>query len=137
MYHVIYNKCVGKTLRTNANVQNNPREMSVRSYSMFLWLRIIESIGNTRAFPSYNFTYSYDSTYKDVFAPAYLLGYTNQFSPWSAPEKNVWKIPVTNYTYAYQHAPHAIIHFYILLQFYIRRHFLRQPVTCARKYYPR
>ena len=40
----------------------------------------------------------------------------------------------TNYIVALKQAPHDIIDFYIILHFYTRRHFLRQPITCARKY---
>ena len=41
--------------------------------------------------------------------------------------------PVTRakYTVVCKHASHDIIRFYIILQFCIRRHFLRQPFTCA------
>ena len=41
---------------------------------------------------------------------------------------------VTKYTSACQNSPHNIIHFYIILQFYIKRHFSRHPVACVRKY---
>ena len=46
--------------------------------------------------------------------------------------------PVTRskYTAVCQHAPHYIIRFYTILQFYIRIHFFRQPVTRARKHFP-
>ena len=42
--------------------------------------------------------------------------------------------PVTTYTTTYQNDPHAIINFYILIQFNTPRHFLRQPVSWAIKY---
>ena len=35
-------------------------------------------------FPAYNFTTLYGSTYKDVFVPAYLLGYPTQVTLQSA-----------------------------------------------------
>ena len=44
---------------------------------------------------------------------------------------------MTNYTSTYQHAPHAIIQFYILIQLRIQRHLLYQPVTCSRYYHSR
>ena len=41
----------------------------------------------------------------------------------------------TRYTAVCQNDPHDMIRFYIILQFYIRRHFLRQPITRAIKYF--
>ena len=32
-------------------------------------------MGNTHVLPSYNFTYLYNYTYKEIFVPDYLLGY--------------------------------------------------------------
>ena len=43
-------------------------------------------MGESRAFPSYTFIYSLNSTYEDFFAPAYLLGYPIQVSLYSAPK---------------------------------------------------
>ena len=40
--------------------------------------------------------------------------------------------PVTKYTSVFQYASHNIIRFYILIWFYIRRHFSRQPITCEK-----
>ena len=120
-YHVLWKYFTGETLHPNANLQPNPLEISVRSYITYIWLWIIKPIGNACAFQSYNFTKSYDSTYKSVFAPAYMLGYLDQVSLYSVPEHILETIPVKNHTAAYQHDPHAVVHFYILLLFYIRR----------------
>ena len=40
------------------------------------------------------------------------------------------------YTDVWHHAPQDIIRLCIILQFYIRRHIFRRPVTCTRKYCP-
>ena len=70
------------------------------------------------------------------FASAYLSGYLIQIILERMPDNIVRKIPVINHTAACHQDPHIIIRFYIILRFYIQIHFLRQPVTCARKYYP-
>ena len=41
-------------------------------------------------------------------------------------------IPAKIYISGWQYAPHKIIDFYIILKFYIQRHFLRHPVTRPR-----
>ena len=57
------------------NLYKNLREMYVLSYITFIWLRMTESIAKALTLSSYTFKYSYDSTYKYVLMPAYLLGY--------------------------------------------------------------
>ena len=116
---MLYNDHTEKKLRPNANVQKSPRETYVHSYITFIWLHIIESISNTCTLSSYNSIDSYNSTYKDVLAPDYLLGYSIKARLQRTPENIAQTSPVTNYTNAYQKAPHAIIHFYIILRFYI------------------
>ena len=70
----------GKTLCPNANVHNNPRENHTHSYFKFIYIYIIESIANDCTFSSYTFIDPYNSTYEEVFVPAYLLGYPVQVS---------------------------------------------------------
>ena len=67
------------------------------------------------------------------FTPACLLWYLIQDRLPTATENIVLTTPVTTYTTTYQHAPHTIIYFYILIKFNIQQHFLCEPVTCVRK----
>ena len=61
-----------------------------------------------------------------------LSGYSIQVSLYRTPDNFLRTSPVTKYTAACQYAPHDITRFYILIQFYTRSHFLREPVTHAR-----
>ena len=65
------------------------------------FLNIIHYMRNCLVFPSYNFIYLYYSTYKDIFASAFLLGYPIQDSLYTAPENIIQKnlsYPTTLYT---------------------------------------
>ena len=109
----------------------------MQSYVMFIWLSIIKSIANTFTFSSCTFIDLYGSTCKDVFEPAYLVGFPIQFNLQCMSDNILQTIPFTNYTAECQKAPHNIILFYILLWLYMLRHVLFNPVTHKRKYLPR
>ena len=113
----------GKTLCPNANAQNNSWEIYAHSYITCIRLHIIESIATACVFSSCTSTDSYEFTHKDVFVPAYLSSYPIQVTLQLTPDNFVGTILVTKYTVSCQYAPHDIICFYIILQFYIKRHF--------------
>ena len=74
---------------------------------------------NCLVFPSYNFIYSYYSTYKDIFVSAFLLGYPIKDSLYTAPENIIQIKPIISYNIIYWHTPPKIINFYITTWFNI------------------
>ena len=125
-----------KKIGLNANVQNNSQKKIVLLYYINMTTNNRINCKWPRVLIMYFYRLVRFHT-QIVYCARLSVGVSNSGHPVMYARKFCNKRPVPKYTAACQHAPHEIICFFIILQFYIQRNILHNYVTWARKYRPR